>query len=325
MSDPLHRNDTAAEDQQPRAWQPDQPATVMRDELSHLPGAFDGPFAPPGRWPWPHVGGTLAVCWLLSLGIWIVYGQTSHFGFVEFEDGARVFKNPRAMHGLSLAGIVDAISVEDFRDATGAEQEMRLPHLHEWLPLTAMSRMIDCQVFGLRPGGHHLVNVLLHGATVVLLFLLLIRVTARLWPSAFVAAVFALHPLHVASVAWITQRSDVLGGLFFMLALVCYQRFAQREFSLLHYFSVILCFGLGLLSSPMVITLPLVLLLFDYWPLKRAVRADAARLGSSPRTSVARRLRVPAFRRCTWGQLLREKWPLFGLSARILRDHAPRG
>ena len=149
--------------------------------------------------------------------------------------------------------------------------------------------MLDCQLYGLKPGGHHLTNVLLHAATAILLFLVLRNLTGAFWRSAFVAAVFAIHPLRVESVAWVAERKDVLSGLFFVLTLGAYARYAQRRskvegrgsragtsiqalgsrLSALDYALALLFFALGLLSKPMLVTLPFVLLLLDYWPLHR--------------------------------------------------------
>ena len=157
--------------------------------------------------------------------------------------------------------------------------------------------MLDCQFYGLNPAGHHLTNVLLHMATAILLFLLLRRMTGCLWRSAFVAAVFALHPLRVESVAWVAERKDVLSGVFFMLTVGAYARYARRPWSVVRYGWVVLMFGLGLMCKPMLVTLPLVLWLLDYWPLNH-VAAGTSR--SHP---------LPISRR-----LILEKLPLFGMA-----------
>jgi tetratricopeptide (TPR) repeat protein len=130
--------------------------------------------------------------------------------------------------------------------------------------------MLDCQLYGLHPGGHHLTNVLLHTATVIALFLVLRQMSGALWRSAFVAAVFAIHPLRVESVAWVAERKDVLSGLFFMLTIGAYVRYARRPWSAPRYGLVVLLFAMGLMCKPMLVTLPVVLLLLDYWPLQRA-------------------------------------------------------
>ncbi len=148
--------------------------------------------------------------------------------------------------------------------------------------------MLDCQLFGRWAGGHHLTSVLLHAATAILLFLVLLRMTGGLWPSAFVAAVFAVHPLRVESVAWVAERKDVLSGLFFMLTLAAYVDYVRRPFSLVRYLMVAVFFALGLMSKPMLVTLPFVLLLLDYWPLGRNRRAGTLRVPC--RRSIQRRL-----------------------------------
>ena len=129
--------------------------------------------------------------------------------------------------------------------------------------------MLDSQMYGLSAGGYHLTNVLLHAATAVLLFLVLWRMTGGFWPSALVAAVFAVHPLLVESVAWVTERKDVLSGLFFMLMLGAYLGYVRHPYSLLRYLAVMVLFGFGLMAKAMLVTLPFVLLLLDYWPLGR--------------------------------------------------------
>ena len=146
--------------------------------------------------------------------------------------------------------------------------------------------MLDCQFYGLNPGGHHLTNVLLHAATAILLFLVLRQMTGTLWRSAFVAAVFAIHPLRVESVAWVAERKDVLSGLFFMLTLGAYVRYARAPWSPLRYGLVVLLFALGLMCKPMLVTMPFVLLLLDYWPLNRFATVQA-RPASAPDLATA--------------------------------------
>ncbi len=128
--------------------------------------------------------------------------------------------------------------------------------------------MLDCQLYGLNAGGHHFTNVALHTIAVLLLFRVLRVTTGALWPSAFVAALFAIHPLHVESVAWVSERKDVLSAVFFMLTLAAYVRYARAP-SLGRYFIVSMIFALGLMSKPMLVTVPFVFLLLDYWPLRR--------------------------------------------------------
>ena len=130
--------------------------------------------------------------------------------------------------------------------------------------------MLDCQLYGLQPWEHHLTNILLHAAAAILLFLALWRLTSKLWASAFVVALFAIHPLRVESVAWVAERKDVLSGVFFMLTLLTYARYARSDrFSLGRYAAVLVFFALGLMCKPTLVTVPFVLLLLDYWPLGR--------------------------------------------------------
>ena len=194
------------------------------------------------------------ICIFLAAIVWLVFGQTVHFAFVNYDDNLYLYENPAVMGGLSLDGVKWAFT------HTVASN---------WHPLTMLSHMLDWQLYGPNAGGHHLTNVLLHTATVILLFLTLRQMTGNLWRSAMVAAVFAIHPLRAESVAWVSERKDVLSGLFFMLTLWAYARYARHSFSFGRYLCVAALFALGLLSKPMLVTLPFVLLLLDYWPLGR--------------------------------------------------------
>ncbi len=194
------------------------------------------------------------ICVFLVAAIWVVFGQTLGHEFVNYDDDQYVYKNPQVIHGLNLKGIVWAFT-----------HNVNV----NWTPLTVMSHMLDCQFYGLHAGGHHLTNLLLHAATAILLFLVLREMTGALWRSAFVAAVFAIHPLRVESVAWVAERKDVLSGLFFMLTLGAYVRYVRKPPSLGRYLTVMFLFALGLMSKPMLVTVPFVLLLLDYWPLNR--------------------------------------------------------
>ena len=167
----------------------------------------------PGRDQCWRVAG---ICLVLAGITFAVFGQTLHHEFVNFDDNEYVYQNPVVARGLTLKGIAWAF--------TGI-------HASNWHPLTWLSHMLDCQLYGLRPGGHHLTNVLLHTATVIALFLVLRQMTGALWRSAFVAAVFAIHPLRVESVAWVAERKDVLSGLFFMLTIGAYIRYARQPWS----------------------------------------------------------------------------------------------
>jgi hypothetical protein len=193
------------------------------------------------------------VCLVLAAITFAVFGQTLAHEFVDYDDNDYVFENPVVAQGLTFKGIVWAFSF----------------HACNWHPLTWLSHMLDCQLYGLNPAGHHLTNVLLHTATVIALFLVLRQMTGAFWRSAFVAALFAIHPLRVESVAWVSERKDVLSGLFFMLTIGAYVRYARHPWSWARYGLVLVLFALGLMCKPMLVTLPLVLLLLDYWPLQR--------------------------------------------------------
>ena len=197
---------------------------------------------------------------------WAIFGQTLGHEFVNFDDPIYVSENDAVRAGLSWQSIAWAFTHV---------------HSHNWHPLTTMSHMLDCQLFGLRPGAHHFVNVLLHSATAVLLFFLLAQInpdwSGTIWRSAFVAAIFAIHPLHVESVAWISERKDVLSGLFFVLTLLAYFHYTQRP-SIPRYLTMSILFACGLMAKPMLVTLPFILLLLDYWPLERFSGSSAARL-----------------------------------------------
>ena len=233
-----------------------------------------------------------AICGFLLLAVGLVFGQTLRHEFTGYDDDGFVYQNPRVTPGLTLPGLRWALTDGPFG---------------EWYPLTALSHMLDCQLYGVKPAGHYLTNVLLHAASSVLLFLVLLRMTGALWPSAWVAAVFAIHPLHVESVAWIAERRDVLSGLFFMLTLGAYTLYTERP-SLARYLGVVACFALGLMAKPMLVTVPLLLLLLDYWPLHRFFRTAAREHPKAASSSWISRLPV------VW-RLVVEKIPLLVLAA----------
>ncbi|MHC4500873.1 MAG: ArnT family glycosyltransferase, partial [Planctomycetota bacterium] len=189
----------------------------------------------------------------LALSTLVVYWQVRNYDFVNFDDPHYVHKNPIVQSGITLDSIKWAFT-------TG--------HAANWHPLTWLSHMLDCQLFGTNPGWHHLTNLLLHIANTLLLFAVLKRMTGTLWRSAFVAALFALHPCHVESVAWISERKDVLSTLFWLLTMAAYVRYVNRP-RISSYLLTLLTFALGLMAKPMLVTLPFVLLLLDYWPLGR--------------------------------------------------------
>ena len=223
---------------------------------------------------------TACICIGLALLTWAVFAQTLRYDFVNYDDPSYVYQNTRITSGFSLTNVVWAFT-----------------HVHSenWHPLTTITHMLDCQLYGLKAGWHHFTNVLLHTVAGVLLFLALQRMTGALWRGAFVAALFAVHPLHVESVAWIAERKDVLSGVFFMLTLLAYFHYTRAP-SIGRYLILALVVALGLMSKPMLVTLPFVLLLLDYWPLGRF---------QARRTGGRRQLL----------QLIVEKIPLIALSA----------
>jgi tetratricopeptide (TPR) repeat protein len=185
----------------------------------------------------------------LTIATLIVFGQVCRNNFVRYDDPYYVTNNPHVKYGISLESVIWA-----FTATFNAN----------WHPLTWLSHMLDCQLFGL----NHLTSVLFHTANTLLLFWVLKRMTGKIWASAFVAAAFALHPVHVESVAWVAERKDVLSGLFWMLTIASYIRYTEHR-SIGRYLLIFLVFGLGLMAKPMLVTLPFVLLLLDYWPLGR--------------------------------------------------------
>ena len=269
---------------------------------------------------------------LLCFTALLAYWPAARCGFVNFDDTDYVTENFQVQTGLTLKGLAWAF---------------RTGHAANWHPLTWLSHMLDAQLYGLQPAGHHLTSLCLHLANTVLLFLLFNRMTGALWRSALVAALFALHPTHVESVAWVSERKDVLSGFFFMLTLLAYARYAEKsvvsdqlsvisnqssvvrsreeggkgqetESSLTHhapritlhaprpYLLSLTFFALGLMSKPMLVTLPFVLLLLDYWPLQRS--QSASRSLKPP----ARKFHPSSF---IFHPLLLEKLPFFLLSA----------
>jgi tetratricopeptide (TPR) repeat protein len=242
-----------------------------------------------------------AVCLILGLMTTALYLPSLNHHFLDYDDQQYVTENPHVTGGLTLKGLAWAFGF----------------HAANWHPLTWLSHMLDCQIYGLNPAGHHLSNLILHAIATVLLFLVWNRMTGALWRSAAVAALFGWHPLHVESVAWVAERKDVLSGLFWMLTLWAYARYAasvrrrvssERESRTWAWYLLALgLYALGLMSKPMVVTLPFVLLLLDYWPLGRLANANcqsvelASTHGSVGTGSV--------------GLLLLEKIPFFALSA----------
>src|SRR6266536_739662 len=239
----------------------------------------------------PNWRGIFGICAVLAVITWLVFGQTTAYQFVTYDDPNYVYDNASVAAGLSSKSVSWA-----FTHTVGGN----------WHPLTIISHMLDCQLHGLQPGAHHFPNVLLPTIAVILLFLVLHGMTGALWRSAFVAALFAIHPLHVESVAWISEREDVLSAVFFILTLGAYIRYVRKP-SVTSYLLVVLLFALGLMSKPMLVTVPFVLLLLDYWPLGRIKGPAFAK-------SMARQAATSS----QWsmvGRLVTEKIPLFVLSA----------
>ncbi len=233
----------------------------------------------------------------VALATIAVYGRSAGFGFVNFDDHEYVTGNPHVNTGLTWDNIVWAFTKS---------------HSCNWHPLTWISHMIDCEIAGLEGGWHHVVNVLFHIANTIILFFLFNRLTGALWRSAFVAALFALHPLHVESVAWVSERKDVLSTFFWLLTMAAYARYARQR-SVGRYVLVLVVFALGLMSKPMLVTLPVVLLLFDYWPLRR-LSFEPAQTERINETSEypGESTRSSKFRGSV--RLLLEKVPLFGMA-----------
>lgn len=240
------------------------------------------------------VNKVIVVCLLLLVITVAAYGQVVKHDFVSLDDDIYVTDNYHVRAGLTSAGIVWAFSFTDS------------PY---WHPLTWLSHMLDCQLYGVNPTMHHLTNVVLHLANSLLLFLVLYQMTGALWRSCFVAALFALHPLNVESVAWVTERKNLLSTFFWMLTMVFYVRYSKKP-SLARYVLVVSVFALGLMAKPMLVTLPFTLLLLDYWPLGRF---PVHQVDSDTRTEVAHAT-MPVFQRKTYVSLVLEKVPLLILS-----------
>ena len=199
------------------------------------------------------------LCLALVTITWFVFGQTLRHGFVNYDDDAYVQDAQEIIGGFTLHGVKCTFT---------------RTYVGNWQPLTSISHMLDCRFYGLKAGGHHFTSALLHTISVLLLFFLLRKMTGspnrtgNVWRSVFVAALFAIHPLHVESVAWVAARKDVLSGVFCMLTLLAYVRYVRQP-SLGRYVMMSILFACGLMSKPMLVTVPFILLLLDYWPLQR--------------------------------------------------------
>lgn len=202
-------------------------------------------------------------CLGLTVLTFLAFGRAGSYGFIDMDDPQEIYENPHVKDGF-VPGAVE-----------WAFEETKS---YYWEPLTSLSHMLDCQFFGLNAGAHHLVSVGLHGLNASLVFLMLLYMTGSLWPSAFVAAVFALHPLRVESVVWLSERRDVLSGLFSILTLWLYAWYVRRPGSWKRYGAVFLAFWLALMSKPMAVTIPAVMLVLDFWPFERLRRETALKL-----------------------------------------------
>jgi tetratricopeptide (TPR) repeat protein len=200
----------------------------------------------------------LLIAFALAVACLLVFGQAVRFDFINYDDNAYVIENPHVRGGLTWDGVHWALTTIDY---------------DYWQPLSWVSHMVDCQLFGLRPAGHHLVNVLLHTTNVLLVFAVLLALTGALWRSAAAAAIVGLHPLRLESVAWVAERKDLLGAFWFLAAIWLYLRYAALP-SRTRYFLVLLSLALGLMSKPVALPLPFVLLLLDCWPLRRRAFAE---------------------------------------------------
>jgi tetratricopeptide (TPR) repeat protein len=247
------------------------------------------------------------VCLALTLAATAVFWQVCTYDFVNYDDPDYVYDNPNIQAGVTPTAIKWAFT-------TG--------YATNWHPLTWLSHMLDWQLFGPNPAGHHLTNLFFHIANTLLLFIVLKQMTHSLWPSAFVAALFALHPLHVESVAWVAERKDVLSTFFWMLTMWAYLRYVKHP-GVARYLLMLLTFALGLMAKPMLVTLPFVLLLLDYWPLARVPSKRV--VGKTDRQN--KKHTDSHFHWRILYYLIREKIPFFALSAvsSIVTFHVHRG
>jgi hypothetical protein len=196
----------------------------------------------------------------------LIYAQVAGFQFLNYDDGLYVTGNPQVAGGLNRSSVRWAI--------TGVVND-------NWQPMVWLSYMLDSQLWGLDNGAFHITNLILHIANTLLLLILFYKMTGSLWKSAFVAAIFALHPLHVESVAWVSERKDVLSTLFWLLTTLAYINYVKKP-GFGRYVLVVIVFALGLTAKPMLITLPVILLLLDYWPLGRLRTGNAVQNTSRP-------------------------------------------
>ena len=234
-----------------------------------------------------------SIYFALAVSTLLVFWQVRNFGFINYDDTSYVYENPHVLKGLTEDGVIWAFKATDASN---------------WHPLTWLSLMLDCQSFGPNSGRIHLVNLFLHLVNTLLLFTVLKKMTGSLWPSAFVAALFALHPMHVESVAWIAERKDVLSTFFFLLTLAAYTGYVKRP-SVYRYMLSLVLFAVGLMAKPMLVTLPFLLLLLDYWPLNRLMPQTVAVSDSRRGKSAPAASKNPTLYR-----IIIEKVPFFALS-----------
>ena len=235
------------------------------------------------------------VSFLLVLIILIAYWELPTHDFLGFDDSGYITQNTHVNKGITRENVLWAFG---------------FPGWGYWHPLTWLSHMVDCQLFGMNAGMHHLINLLLHIGNTLLLFLVLKRMTGSLWRSAFVAAVFALHPLNVESVAWAAERKNVLSTFFWMLTTLTYIRYVENP-AFNRYFLVLIVFLLGLMAKPMLVTLPFVFVLLDYWPLGR-LKFDQSGIKKQEDNHISKN---NGFQHSLIFRLILEKIPLIALSA----------
>ncbi len=233
----------------------------------------------------------VAICLFLMVATFCVYSQVQDHEFINYDDYQYIKDNWKIKSGLTSESISWAFTTF---------------YGYNWFPITWLSHIFDYQLYGLNPKGHHLTNLLFHIANALILFMVLLRMTGKLWQCAFIAAMFAFHPLNVESVAWVAERKNVLSTLFWLLTMWAYIHYAEKP-TIKNYGLVLLFFALGLMSKPMLVTLPFVLLLLDYWPLRRLKLEQG---GSDNEVPVKSQYHVKS----EFLKLMLEKVPLFALT-----------
>ena len=240
------------------------------------------------KWKESRIRYEVLICFFIVIVTSAVYWRIGKFEFIEYDDHEYIIHNPHIQEGLTLKSIT---------------WSFKATYAVNWHPVTWLSHILDVEFYGMDPGMHHRINQLFHILNILLLFHVLRRATGDLWPSCFVAVVFALHPLQVESVAWVSERKNVLSTFFWMMTLWAYIRYVDHPVAS-RYTVVLLFFALGLMAKPMLVTLPFVLLLLDYWPLDRVCRP-----------AIAPNVDDSSDRRSINPQIIKEKIPLFVLAA----------